>query len=127
MTNDTEKCHGWTVSTLFTHLSALLGAQEKAVKVAQDGADRALLKAETALEKRLDGVNEFRATLADQQRTLIPRSEAELRFKSIEDRITSLELQRQASAGMHQGLSLGWSILLGALGAGGIIFGLLKK
>ncbi len=48
MTNDTEKCHGWTVSTLFTHLSALLGAQEKAVKVAQDGADRALLKAESA-------------------------------------------------------------------------------
>ncbi len=35
--------------------------------------DKAILKAEEAAEKRFDGVNEFRAQLGDQQRTLIPK------------------------------------------------------
>ena len=65
-------------------------AQEKSVSAALVAADRAVLKAEVSSEKRFDAVNEFRATLADQAATLMPRSEAESRFGTMNDKLTEL-------------------------------------
>lgn len=56
---------GWTTETLKEHVDARFEAMERAVTTA-----------DTANEKRLDSVNEFRATLADQQKTFITRAEA---------------------------------------------------
>lgn len=70
--------------------------------------DRAVSKAEGASEKRFDAVNEFRATLADQQRTLIPRSEVEIIVKSINEKIDALNailISRQGqSEGQREGM-----------------------
>ena len=49
--------------------------------------DRAVSKAETASEKRFDAVNEFRATLADQQRNLMPRNEVDILIRSLNEKI----------------------------------------
>ncbi len=51
-------------------------AQEKAVAAALAAAKEAVVKAETAAEKRFDSVNEFRNTLKDQAGTFITRGEA---------------------------------------------------
>ena len=59
----------------------------EATKSALAAADRAVTKAESATEKRFEGVNEFRNTLSDQQRTFIPRQEVDLTFKNIASRI----------------------------------------
>lgn len=60
-----------------TALNAALQSQRQATDAALIAADRAVLKAETASEKRFESINEFRGSLSDQQRTLMPRSEAE--------------------------------------------------
>jgi hypothetical protein len=70
-----------------TAMETALIAQKLAVDTAQTAADRAVNKAEVAAEKRFESVNEFRNTLADQQRTLMPRSEAEILFKSLTEKI----------------------------------------
>lgn len=54
----------WNVDTLYTHFTALREADMLAVT-----------KADSANEKRLDSVNEFRNTLKDQQGTFMTRTE----------------------------------------------------
>lgn len=72
-------------------------------------ADKATLKAEAAAEKRFEGVNEFRSTLADQQRNLMPRAEVEIMVKSINEKIDSLNsstIARQSEGiGQKQGMA----------------------
>lgn len=63
-----------------------------ATQSALAAADRAVTKAETASEKRFDAVNEFRATLADQQRNLMPRGEVEILIRSLNEKIDALNL-----------------------------------
>ena len=49
----------------------LLDSQAAQVSIALEAADKAIQKADTATEKRFDGVNEFRASLADQARSFV--------------------------------------------------------
>lgn len=87
-------------------------SQKDAIGAALQAAATAVNKAELAAEKRFDGVNEFRATLADQQRTLIPRAEAEVRISALERQIselmTSLRELRSVDIGKHDGW--GWAL-----------------
>jgi len=85
-----------------------LATQEKAVLSALAAADRAVNKAEVASEKRFDAVNEFRSTLADQQRTLIPRSEVEVIIRSMESKINLLSDIVTRMTGEKAGQSQGW-------------------
>jgi hypothetical protein len=64
---------------------------QKAVDAALSAAEKAVVKAEGAAERRFDSVNEFRATLEDQQRLLIPRLEAESRMAAIDRRLEIAE------------------------------------
>jgi len=68
-----------------------LTAQEKAVNAALTAAEQAVQKAETAAEKRFDAVNEFRAQLADQAQTFMPRNEAQVLIDGQNDKIGGLE------------------------------------
>ena len=88
----------------------------QATKSALDAADRAVNKAEMASEKRFDAVNEFRATLSDQQRTLMPRNEAELMIKSINEKVDALNLTTIARQSEKQGIGQGWGYAVGVVG-----------
>lgn len=68
-------------------MQAALAAAKEAVSAALAAADRAVQKAETASDKRFEGVNEFRATLADQQRTLMPRAEVDIIVRGLTAKI----------------------------------------
>jgi hypothetical protein len=61
---------------------------ERAVQAALAAAKEAVLKAETASERRFEGVNEFRAQLNDQARAFLTRTESEAKLTAITDRIT---------------------------------------
>lgn len=99
-------------------------AQEKAVAAALAAAKEAVVKAEGATEKRFDSVNEFRNTLKDQQQTLLPRNEAELRFKTVIERLAALETINTQAIGRTEGASWLWSIMLALAGAfGGLVIG----
>jgi hypothetical protein len=95
-------------------------------------ADKAVTKAEIATEKRFEGVNEFRATLADQAQRLMPREEALSKFENIQKDISSLtrDIQdrrdtiedRARNAGQFR---QGWVIplvVIGLIQAGTLLF-----
>lgn len=84
------------------------GALEKGVEAAFAASEKAISKAETATEKRFDAVNEFRGTLADQASNLLPRAEAEQRFRSQDARfdefrnaLGKLEVWQGERSGSH--------------------------
>lgn len=150
---------GWSLETLLEHLeristerdrryeqrfdaqeraiAAALAAQKEAVSAALQAADRAVLKAEVAVEKRLEGQNEFRGQLADQARLFMPRTETQVEFSNIREKIDTLasrtsvlERSQAAGAGKGAGLQAGWIYLLGAvslLGGALAIFGVLSR
>lgn len=87
-----------------TAVDIAFSAQKESVQSALLSAERAVLKAEGASEKRFDAVNEFRSTLADQQRMLMPRGEAEIVFKSLSDRIQFISDELKATGGEKKGM-----------------------
>ena len=58
-----------------------------AVRVALEGAEKAVGKAETANERRLDSVNEFRQQLGDQTASFITRNEYSAAHQSLTDKL----------------------------------------
>ena len=104
----------WTIGTLKAHLDAILhdrderyaerfSSQEKSVDTALAAAEKAVTKAETATEKRFDGVNEFRQTLSDQAREFMPRKEMEGIIGTMMSRLVAVERFASAGAGKDQG------------------------
>lgn len=85
-------------------------AQTKAIADALQAAKEAVGKAENATERRFESVNEFRQTLADQARDLMPRLEAEQRLSQLSDEIAALRGTSRAGATAL----LGW--IVGAIG-----------
>jgi hypothetical protein len=106
---------------------AALAAQREAVTAALTAQERAVSKAEAAAEKRFEGVNEFRNTLSDQQRNLMPRSEVSVVTNAMSDKIGALEvsinsklgaLEKQFDAIQNEraGIRGGWGYAVGAVG-----------
>jgi len=91
-------------------------SQESAVTTAMASAEKAVVKAEMASEKRFESVNEFRNTLADQQRSLMPRTEAEALFKNLAEKIESLSVTVTAIAPRREGSREGWGYAVGVVG-----------
>ncbi len=117
----------WTVATLKVFLTAMLTAQdtkntarfesvEKQTALSLKAAEQAVLKAESAAEKRFESVNEFRNTLADQQRNLMPRSEVAVMFAAISNQMIALEKQVDAMKSEALGIRGGWGYAVGLIG-----------
>ena len=104
-------------------VDAAFAAQKEAINAALAAADRAVLKAELATEKRFESVNEFRGTLDNQQRTLIPRSEVAAIVKGLDEKIANLKEQfdkiqndRSGQISERRGVVGGWGYAVGAIG-----------
>jgi len=122
-----EPVGGWTLESLRAHLVSLIDernrqyeqrflAQEQSVKLAMEAADRAVTKAEAAMEKRFDSINEFRGTLADQQRNLMPRSEVEVIVRAITEKLDQISREMLTSRARGGGVHEGWGYAIGLLG-----------
>jgi len=66
---------GWIYEPTPQTLAERVWALEKEVKLRAEQSEQALNKATQAMEKRLDGMNEFRDTLKDQAGTFVTRAE----------------------------------------------------
>jgi len=109
--------------TLREYVDVRFEAQQKAVESALAAADRAVQKAEVAADKRFDSVNEFRNTLSDQTRTLIPRTEAEQQFKDVAEKLANLTTRLNAIEDRGRGANDSWLILISVIGVIGTIGG----
>jgi hypothetical protein len=132
-------------------MQTAFNAADKAVTAALEAAEKAVGKAEIAAEKRFDAVNEFRAQLADQAATFLPRSEADLSIGRTTDTVHQLSAtvsglvsraeiesamtrnnerfqdlaDRVTRAEGHgAGITSGWTYLLGAIAAVSTIIGI---
>ncbi len=85
-----------------------LVAQKEAVAAALAAADRGVTKAEVAAEKRFESVNEFRNTLKDQQAELMPRAEASVMFRAIDDKLGILTQRIDRTEGKGAGANAFW-------------------
>lgn len=112
------------------HLESLLkAAQEQndlrfnlskeATTVAMASAEKAVQKAESASDKRFEGMNEIRGAMADAQRLNITRVESDAKFAALDEKIgnvttlvnslsSKLDKQEGKSGGITQ--FLGWII-----------------
>lgn len=76
-------------------------------------------KSESQLNKRLEGMNEFRDTLKDQAARLITREEYWAAHRSMEDKLRSLELEKanfEGRAATIAGLvSVAMSVVVGVV------------
>ena len=97
-------------------VDAAFAAQKEAINAALAAADRAVSKAELATEKRFESVNEFRGTLDNQQRTLIPRSEVDVLVKGLDEKINNLTKQMDQLQAERQGIKGGYGYAVGVIG-----------
>jgi predicted nucleic acid-binding Zn-ribbon protein len=98
-------------------------AQKEAISKAEQSAEErfvaqkeAISKAEQGAEERFRSVNEFRAVLTEQQRTLITRSELEAKLESIYEKIDSLKSSTLMAEGTGKGTHAVWGYIMGAIG-----------
>jgi Flp pilus assembly protein TadB len=90
-------------------------AAKEAVNLALSAAEKAVVKAESASEKRQDASNEIRAAMIDQQKSLANKSETELRFRVLEQKIEELDSYRYSTAGHVKGVSDLWGWIIAAV------------
>jgi len=107
--------NGWTFDTLYIHVMEISKAAKEGVNAAMASAEKAILKAETATEKRFDSVNEFRQAMRDQQENFASKSETSMRIEDLTkrlDRVTSgMEISSGRSSGLLTAALLsGWAI-----------------
>jgi hypothetical protein len=104
-------------------VDASFAAQKEAINAALAAADRAVSKAELATEKRFESVNEFRGTLDNQQRTLIPRSEVDVMVKGVEEKIQNLTKLMDGVQAERLGIKGGWGYAVGVAGFVALVYG----
>lgn len=105
-------------------------SQDAAVKIAVSNSEKAIGKAEIATEKRFEGVNEFRQTLADQAAALMPRAEYAVQHMGLADKIVSVEnrinqLREELSGIQARGSGVkdtwGWIVAIAAIVVAGLV------
>ncbi len=97
-------------------VDAAFAAQKEGISAALAAADRAVAKAENATEKRFESVNEFRATLDNQQRTLIPRAEVDVLVRGLNEKIGNLTKLMDGLQAERIGVKGGYGYAVGIIG-----------
>lgn len=100
-------------------------SQEKAVETAFDASKEAIAKSELAVEKRSDAVYVTLSKLSDALAAVMPRAEAEQRFKAAEEKFAILKASTDTTTGRTSGMDKSWAIALGSLGGVATIIGVI--
>lgn len=72
----------------------------------RESAERAISKTESAVEKRFESVNEFRAQLSDQAGRFMPREVADSQLDEIKKQLSALTQRVDITQGKTQGTNL---------------------
>lgn len=112
---------GWTVDTLRAMMEARIGEMDKRYEQRFTAQQDAIIKSESATERRFESVNEFRAQLADQASRFMPRIESISRHDATAEKISDLSSRLDVAAGRTSGLDKGWALLVAAVGVAGAV------
>ena len=99
------------------HIKEIILAHDKRYEQRYEAQDRAVAKAETAAEKRFEVADKTRLEQAEQQRTLMPRAEAESRLGAMGEKIGVLEGFRTEILSRGVGSKEGWGNAVGVIAA----------
>jgi len=105
----------WNVTTLKEHFDYVIQERDKTISQKFQSLELAVTKAEQATEKRFEGVNEFRNTLADQQRTFIPRSEYEAGHMELTKRLDEIKTKADKLENIKQSGNIVWAYVLSGI------------
>lgn len=117
-----EKAIASALAALEKSTANALAALDKNNAAALTAAKEAVTKAEVAAEKRFDAVNEFRNTLKDQQATLMSKTDAETKFKFLEEKINSMEGRLNKTTGGLEFANWIWVAMLAFGGFSMLVF-----
>lgn len=128
----------WTLETLFEHVRMLLhehdrldaarfanleasfkstvDARDRELKILAGGTREALAKAEVALEKRLDALNEIRGALADQNLHFLTKDEYRASHQGLERLVEDVKEVQIEARSKTTGMNQSWAFLAGGLG-----------
>ena len=106
----------WTLETLRIYMDRVFNERDLRYQQRFQASEDALKEARGALEKRLEGMNEFRSQLSDQAATFVPRREAEQAAGANSEKIAALTTRFDQQQGARVGLSSGWGYLVGGIG-----------
>lgn len=87
---DEEECSDWTIDTLRLYLERIIESNRALSESRFASIDSASSLAFDGIHLRLDGMNEFRTALNDIVGSKLSRSDAEVRFVAISDKIDSM-------------------------------------
>jgi len=115
VTTGAGNSNGWTFDTFYIYVMEISKAAKEGVNAAMASAEKAILKAETATEKRFDSVNEFRQAMRDQQESFANKSETNMRLDELAKRLENVTDDMKTSGGRTSGLLMaallgGWAI-----------------
>lgn len=133
-----EPSNGWTFSTLLTYVRALIDASEEKSRLLIEANDRradqrfemqqaALKAALDSSDRRLEGMNEFRKTVDDQQRLFLPRAVAETKWTAQDEKTLYILARLERLDGQKSGVSAVWLVILGAFGLIGTVLAILAR
>jgi hypothetical protein len=103
-------------------LAERLMALERMIKDRFEVADAAIALASRSMEKRLDGMNEFRESLRDQAARMVPKSEFDIVAGKIQEDIKILMKSRAELEGKASQQAL---LLVLAVAMSGMLFGII--
>lgn len=81
----------WTVDSLKEHFETRINALEDRLDERHQAQKEAILKSETAAERRFESVNEFRGQLNDQVKTFITRDTYDVGHSALETKVAVVE------------------------------------
>lgn len=109
--------------TLLAHIMTVLDERNRRYEQRFEASQEALHTALMALEARLQGVNEFRATLSDQASTFATRDQVD----ALREAVSALTGRIERAEGSRAGISTGWAVLIGVVSVGALVVGLLTR
>ena len=106
----------WILRAVTEMVTGILDERDRRYEERWNAQQEALRKVEDATEKRFESVNEFRKTLDDQQRTLMPRSEADVIFRGLTDKFAAMKETVDRLLSERAGIKGGWGYSVGVIG-----------
>jgi hypothetical protein len=107
------------------HVEALALERDRRYEQRFQAQEEALRVERETHKREMAGVNELRGQLNDVIDTMAPKGETNIRISAVDAKVDEVIRAVAASAGRSTGLGAGWSYLLGAIGALGILYGVI--
>ena len=137
-----RKVPAWHVLAILREMDrryqSMFESQKEAVSAALASSEKAVLKAEAANKSKFEDQNEFRQSLGDQARMLMPRAEAEAihaahstkvagEFEALKQQIVVIEKRLSANEGRGAGVDVVWKYLFAAIAAAAALWALISR